>query len=98
MMTQDLGDTPIDRKDIAQMTDEQIDEMLEGIRERRLKLVAVYEAGQQLRKEKAHERAADKLDKQLEMFKKDFDQLEKVIAKLEKRALNVRALRLELED
>lgn len=97
-MNADIGDTPIHRKDISEMTDEQIDEMLVGIRERRLKLVQQYQEAQLVKKEKSRTKAIETLDRQCEMFEKELATLDKNIGKLEKRALNIRALRLEIED
>ena len=90
-------DTPIDLASIKEMTDDEIDRHVEGIRERRLQPVRDYEESQAL---KAMSRRAG-LDKQLsqhqKMFEKELARADVAVDKLVARARKLRGVRLELE-
>tara|TARA_R100000687_G_C6404117_1_gene143291 strand:+ start:201 stop:485 length:285 start_codon:yes stop_codon:yes gene_type:complete len=92
------GDTPAKRTNILDMSYEEMEAFLSGIRERRLKSVHIYEETELLR-EQARKLKLDKtLDHELKMCEKELAQLDKVITKVEKRTVNLRAIRLQLED
>ena len=87
----------ITRKDITQMTDDEIDVMLLPIRERRLKMAKLHQEAIALKEEKARGKAQVKLADQIRMLEKELASMDKLIEKLDKRVLNIRALRLEIE-
>jgi hypothetical protein len=92
------GDTPAKRVNIMDMSHEEMEAFLSGIRERRLKSIQIYEETELLR-EQARKLKLDKtLDHELKMWSKELAQLDKVIEKVEKRTVKLRAIRLQLED
>lgn len=97
-MAEHLHDSPLHRIVITEMTAEQVDAHLNGIRERRLKPIRIYKEAMELKKQLLASKLTAKLDKTLKMFEKELAQDEKYIKKLEKRATMIRAILLELED
>lgn len=93
-----LGDTPIELVDITKMPNEQIDALILNIRERRLAPIKAYNETQLLKEQARIAGLSEKLNKQCEMFKKELERVDNALDKIEKRALNIRALRLEIED
>lgn len=96
----DTGTNPPDfitRQDITTMSDDDIDAMLVPIRERRLKMAKLHAEAIALKAEKARGKALVKLEDQIRMFEKELASMDKLIEKLDKRVLNIRALRLEIE-
>lgn len=91
-------DTPIELTDISKMSNEDIDALIIKLRERRMKPVKVYQENQLLKQQAYKQGLEHKVAKQFEMFEKDIARVDKALEALEKRALNIRALRLELED
>ena len=92
------NDTPTNKVNILEMSDKDLVAFLTGIRERRLKAVKIFEETELLR-EQARKLQLDKtLDHELKMCTKELAQLDKVIEKVEKRTIKLRALRLQLED
>lgn len=90
-----FNDTPTVR---AQMTDADVDKQLlfiEGIRERRLKVVRIHEQAVAARKEATSVAALVKLQKQSDLLYAEVKKLDALMDKIEKRALTVRALILE---
>lgn len=97
-VTQPLIDTPMHRQTIAEMTDDQLEEHLNGLRARRLALVEKYRDQVAAAKAKLGEKVSAELEKQ---FKKFDDLLVKVDAGLDKLCdvhKKIAALRLMLED
>jgi hypothetical protein len=82
---------------VDQLSDEQLDSLLEGIRTRRLAAYKHYEAAQQAKQEAHDDRLRDSLARELRMFEKEHEVILGKLDKLEKRVLKVRAIRLELE-
>jgi hypothetical protein len=91
------GDTPTHRLTIAEMDDADIEIQLEGTRIRRLQALNTYQQAQALKMEAKTEKQYDRLIKLCNMMEKDFIAANKAIEKLEKRALDIRSLRLEIE-
>jgi|TARA_R100001530_G_scaffold72874_2_gene51428 hypothetical protein len=91
------GDTPIHRKHAGEMSDEEHEAFIDGIRERRLAPIKAYEEAVLLRAEARKQHLEGQLDKQLEMFEKEMVRAEKVMDALEKRSIKLRAIKLELE-
>ena len=92
-----IRDTPTDRTSIELLTDDELDAMLEVIRERRLKLVKQMQDLEAARHNARREVIAGKVEKHFEMLVKEMQGFDKHIEKVEKRLLKIRALRLELE-
>ena len=97
MSEQLAGDTPTHRLTIAELSDDEIDNMLQGIRVRRLQAWNKYQEAQELKKKAQNERQYDKLIKQCNKMEKLFSDIDARFEKLEKLALEIRALRLEIE-
>lgn len=95
---QTIKDTPYKRLTIVDLTDEQADAYIEGIRERRMRTFHVYEETQQRKKQARADKALSELDKQLAMLLKEIHKFDGYFEKLEARRNKVRALRLEIED
>lgn len=97
-MTQDTPDIPehITPQAIYQMTDEQHEAMLDGLRNRRLNAVRVYEQAQKEAQELADDRARADLMKQCEMCENNISRVDKAIDALETRVNKIRALRMQL--
>ena len=81
---------------IYQKTSDQLDKLIEDIRERRLKPVRQHEAAMQAAKEAADDKARLSLLKQCEMCEGNIIRVDKAIDALETRINKIRALRLEL--
>lgn len=81
---------------IYNMTGDELDTLLDGIRERRLSSVRQYEAAQKAAKEAADEKARNALLKQCDMCHNTIVRVDKALASLEERVNKIRALRLEL--
>jgi len=91
------GDTPIHRKHAKDMTDDEHEAFIEGIRERRLKPIQAFEEATLLKAEARKQQLEEQLEKQLGMFEKEMVRADKVMDVLEKRAIKLRAIKLELE-
>lgn len=89
-------DGPIHLKTIDQMTDAELDARIELVKVARLKSFVIYQQAQDAKQKIREERDIAKLNKKLKTFKKQLDQTDKYIAKLENYALEVRAMRLSL--
>jgi len=78
------------------MSSDDIDAMIDAVRERRLKAVRIYEQALVDAKAASDDRARLQLVKQAEMLANNVDRLDKAINAAEARAHKIRALRLEL--
>lgn len=78
------------------MTTEEMDALLDNIRNRRLSSVRQYEAAQKAAQEAADEKARLALFKQAEMCANNIVRVDKALEALETRVNKIRALRLEL--
>ena len=85
-------------KTVNDMSDDELDTEIAQRRERRLKSFKVYQEAQELARQRRGEQLTKKLDKQLEMFAKELARLDTLLDKLDKRALNIRGVRLEMGD
>ena len=92
------GDTPTKRVNVLDMSDKELEVFLTGIRERRLKSVKIFEEGELLREEARKKQLDKSLEHELKMSQKEIAQLDKVIEKVEKRTVKIRAIKLQLED
>lgn len=78
------------------MSDDDLDEFLEGVRERRLRYIKELQEAERLKHEARVEKLRDKLDKQMKMLGKEITRLDKVIAALDKRITNIQAIKIEM--
>ncbi len=85
----------ITRVDISQMSDEQLDEMIAGIRNRRMRAFLIYQTTEEQKKEIADAKTAAAVEKQLGMIAKQLDATNKSIDKLETMTHKLRGLRLQ---
>tara|TARA_Y100000310_G_scaffold244753_1_gene249629 strand:- start:565 stop:849 length:285 start_codon:yes stop_codon:yes gene_type:complete len=92
------GDTPAHKLDVLEMDEDTLDAFILNIRERRLTAIRHYEESEKLREEAIRQKLDKQLDHQQKMYRKEAEQLDRVLAKVEKRVLTLRALRLQLED
>jgi hypothetical protein len=91
------ADTPIKLANIREMTDDEVDLLLNRIRERRLKPVKDYEDAQALKTMSRRENLDKQSIKHFEMFEKELAQVDTVLDKLDARARKLRGVRLELQ-
>jgi len=92
-----IVDQPHHRLTIAELTTEQIDEHLTIIRDRRLQSVRNYAEAQHLKDLYVAGKTRAKLDKKLKMFEKLNNTIITQTEKLEKYAIDLKTLLLELE-
>lgn len=81
---------------IYQMTVEQQEKLLEGLRDRRLSALRQYEEAKRLAAEAEEEKARVTLFKQCEMCEKNITRVIKALDALDERINKMRALRLQL--
>lgn len=91
------ADTPTHVADISELSDDELEALIEGIRERRLRPIAIYEALLAEKSGKKLDKIMIKVDKQLELFKKDLTKADAAVAKLEGRKRMLEVLRMEIE-
>ena len=89
------SDRPWRRVSVSKLTNEELDQWLEGIRERRLQLIRAYEEQQEFIRTTRNEQLAQACQKQLNMMDRDFTTFENAFGRLEKRIINIMAMRLE---
>lgn len=85
----------ITRETIEHMNDDQLDEMLEGIRTRRMQAHLIYQQHVEAKEQAAMLKAAAKLDKKCEQIIKSLDSVDKQLIKLERYVQELRSLRIE---
>lgn len=93
-----VGDTPMHRKKVNELTDAELDTLLNRKREQRIKTVRVYEAAREAKKQQEQEKAYKEYERQCELFEKDLATCDRALDRLEQRANKIRALRLQYED
>jgi len=92
------NDTPIALADLTQMTVQEHELLLEGIRERRLKPVRIYEELSLMQAEAKKEGLEKQLQKTLEMFHKELLRADTAMEKVEARCRKLQILKLEIEQ
>ena len=90
-------DTPMQRRSIDEISPEQCEELIDGIRARRLKSVREHAEMLALKAKQRDERLIEQIIHEDEMFTRQLERTDAAIEKLEKRALRIRALKLELD-
>lgn len=88
---------PHERKELKHMSFQEIETMLEGIRERRLSAANAFIQAQELAFTVKVERLKAKLEKEMGMFTKEEVALDKAIAKVEARAVKLHAIKQEID-
>ena len=88
---------PLKISNINELTDTEVDELLEGIRERRLKPVRVYEEMLKMKSEAKKVQLEEALTKQLAIFEKSLATVDKALNTLENRARKLRGIKLEID-
>lgn len=83
-------------KRMSDLSDDDLDRLLEDIRERRLAAINIFKEKEKMKAEAQAEKQRSKIEKQFDMLKKEIDQMDKVIAKIEKRVTGIRAIQVEL--
>lgn len=89
---------PIERMTLADMATDALDVALAQRRERRLLAFAVYTEAVAVKKRATDERLRAKIDKQLVLLLKEFDRLDLLFDKIDKRIENINRTRIEMED
>ena len=92
------ADSPIQLADITQMTEEERENLLNQIRERRLAPVKVYEELTEMMQLARSDQLELSWTKQMEMFVKELARVDKALEALASRSTKLRAIRLELDD
>lgn len=93
-----MNQTSISVPSLKEMTHQQREELLKGIRERRLQPIRVYEQLTLMKAEARREGLESTLNKTLEMFAKELERVDKAFEKLEARVRKLRIIELELEQ
>jgi hypothetical protein len=92
------ADTPIRLANMTQLTPDEREQLIHGIRERRLQPVKAYEELSLMQAEARKEQLEKQWAKALEMFTKDLERADKAMEKLEDRSRKLRAMELEIEQ
>lgn len=82
--------------DISELTDEQIDVLLDGIRARRMQKFSLYKETMAAKEEAKTEKMKERLEKKLAQFNRALGVLQKNEEKLHTIANEVRGLRLQM--
>lgn len=85
----------ITRVDINKMSDEQLDELLEAIRGRRMNNYIIYKQTEEEKETIRIEKARVLVDKKAEQIVKSLASLDKTFEKLEKQVAELRGLRIQ---
>ena len=86
------------RKKVNELTDTELNQLIDRKREQRIKTVRVYEHALQAKKQQEQQKAYKEYERQCELFEKDLATLDRALDRLENRANKIRALRLQYED
>lgn len=84
------------RKPIHLLSSDELEEILKGIRERRLRAYKEYEQAKLVEAQHRNNKLAERLNKQIGMLKKEIEAADKWLEKCEKRVANVMAMRVEM--
>lgn len=90
-------DSPIELASIDKLSIDEIDKLLEGIRERRLRPIRDFEEAQGLKDLATREGMIKQYNNHIKMFKKEQERVDKALEKLEDRATKLRILKMELD-
>lgn len=91
------GDTPIKRKTFLEMSDEEQTAFIEALRDRRLHPINTYKEVREAAKAKIVAKLSTKIEKELSMFEKDLEKVNKALDNLSNRANKLRTLKIQLD-
>ena len=91
------GDTPIKRKTFLEMSDEEQTAFIEALRDRRLHPINTYKEVREAAKAKIVAKLSAKIEKELSMFEKDLEKVNKALDNLSNRANKLRTLKIQLD-
>ena len=91
-----LTDTPVEKRSIDQLSNEELDILLEGLRARRLVSVALYQQSVAEKRKLQEQRDKEVLARQLELGAKELERVNTALDKLETRIRRIQALKLQL--
>ena len=91
------GDSPTETLNINAMSSDELDELIEAIRERRMEPVRHFEEAQRLEREQRQSKLTEQLKKQNELFMKELERVDRGLDKLTTRSVKIRTIRLEME-
>lgn len=91
------GDSPVHRATISEVKEDEYLAMLEGIRERRLKILRQLKEAEEVKRKIKIEKMMEKYAHQIEILQRELTRLDKGIEKCEERMFKIRAMRLEIE-
>lgn len=86
------------RRLVSEMSDDELDQLLEAKRARRDAVIQEQQATRAARSRVSSLTGGKKIDHQLHMLTKEVEALDKALDKVDKRVLNIRALRIQYED
>jgi predicted nucleic acid-binding Zn-ribbon protein len=92
------GDTPIHRLNISEMADDQVEQHIEKMRERRMRLFTAWQEAQQHAEEMKLQKDRAQMKKRLEQMEKVFKTVDNGLEKLSKYMSEIRVLRLTAGD
>ena len=92
------ADTPIALANMTQLDEGERNALIEGIRERRLRPVVIYEQLSLMQAEARKEHLEEQWAKQLEMFKKELVRADKAFDTLQARSVKLRTIEMEIES
>lgn len=90
-------DTPTHRKNISELTSDELDRVIVDIRNNRSRPIEIYEETRRVAQLAHDQKLRKQLGRQLEMFEKDLNTSNRTLERMVKRATQMRVLRLELE-
>ena len=93
-----FADTPIERMSIKDMSEQQINALVEIMQERRMRQHSVYKAAQEMKREAKYEKDVATLEKRLAQMQKLFISVDNGLEKLKKYSAEVSVLRMAMED
>lgn len=91
------GDTPIHRKTFLEMNDVEQTEFITALRDRRLQPINTYNEVLKALHEKKQTKLKEKLDKEVKMFEKCLDRVDKYLDELQNRSNKLKAIKIQLD-
>jgi hypothetical protein len=85
----------VTRVDISKLSDAQQDELLEGIRSRRMKAFIIYQDTVEKKKAVEDAKSAERVTKQCAMIARSIEAIDKSLEKLETQVHKLRGLRIQ---
>lgn len=91
-------DTPIVRASIIDLTPAQQNELIDKMRERRMRLFSLYQEAEKAKAQLKHDKDLSRYEKVLTMFQKKLDTVDNGLDALSKYAAELQVLQLALGD